>query len=135
MVEQILTLFYINYIEKDYEKTIATKFEQPNLPDEVYDEASSFLRGEYAYAYYRLNRFDEALEQLMNFKIPYENQHPLDLVRFYRGYAIQALCYYEKGDYENAKRDILYAVDGVKDFKELMDKKFILEAYETIMNK
>lgn len=135
LVEQILTLFYINYIEKDYEKTIATKFEQPNLPDEVYDEASSFLRGEYAYAYYRLNRFDEALEQLMNFKIPYENQHPLDLVRFYRGYAIRALCYYEKGDYENAKRDILYAVDGVKDFKELMDKKFILEAYETIMNK
>ena len=27
------------------------------------------------------------------------------------------------------------AIDGVKDFKELMDKQFILDAYETIMNK
>jgi transcriptional regulator with XRE-family HTH domain len=137
LVEQILTLFYINYIEKDYEKTIATTFEQPKLLPEVYEEISHFLKGEYAYAYWQLNRIDEALEQLLNFKIPYGNQHPLDLMRFYRGFAIRALCYYEKGDYENAKRDILYAVDGVKVFKELMlmDKQFIMKAYETIMNK
>lgn len=136
LVEQILTLFYINHIEKDYEKTIATTFKKSTLPDEVLEEINYFAKGEYAFAYWKLDRIDEALAQLINFKVTFDvNQHPIDLVRYYRSYAIRALCYYEKGDKENAKRDILYAVDGVKNFKELFGKQFILDAYETIMKK
>ena len=89
LIEQIITLYYINGIEKDYEKTIATTFENPNVPPELYEVISHFLKGEYAYAYWQLSRYEEALEQLMNFKIPNDNQHPLDLVRFYRGFAIR----------------------------------------------
>lgn len=132
-VEQLLTLFYINSIEKDYEKTIATTFDQSFLPEEVYADSNHFFHGEYGYAYWKLGRFEEALEQLKHIRMPEQNHHPIDLVRFYRSYAIRALCYFEIGDIENAKRDILYAVDGVKDLKDLYDKKFIQEAYKKIM--
>ena len=132
-VEQLLTLFYINSIEKDYEKTIATTFDQSFFPKEVIEDSDHFFRGEYGYAYWKLGRFEEALEQLKNIRVPEQNQHPIDLVRLYRSFAIRALCYYELGDIENAKRDILYAVDGVKDLKDLYDKKFIDEAFQKIM--
>lgn len=132
-IEQLLTLFYINLIEKDYEKTIATTFDQSFVSNEFYEESKHFFHGEYGYAYWKLGRFEEALEQLQHIRIPEQNQHPIDLVRLYRSYAIRALCYFEIGDIENAKRDILYAVDGVKDLKDLYDKKFIQEAFKKIM--
>ena len=133
LMEQLLTLVYMNQIEKNYEKVITQKFDKVALPNDVNSEFRSFLNGEYAYAYLMLERYDEALELLHDIVILDLQKHPIDLIHLYRTFAIRALCYLEKGEIENAKRDILYAIDGVKDFSDNIDKQFIKEAYDRII--
>ena len=133
VMEQILSLSYTNQIEKDYEKTIATRFERNDIPGAIYYDADLFFNGEYAYAYFMLGRYEEALTYLKDIKILSNNQHPIDLAIMYRAFAVRALCQFMLGDKENAKRDILYATDGVKDLKLTKDVQFILDAHKTIM--
>lgn len=133
VMEQILTLTYTNQIEKDYEKTIATRFERVDILEDIYYDADFFFNGEYAYANYMLGRYKEALTYLKDIKILGRNQHPIDLAIMYRSFAVRALCQFMLGDKENAKRDILYATDGVKDFKITKEIQFILDAHKTIM--
>ncbi|WP_342558382.1 helix-turn-helix transcriptional regulator [Metasolibacillus sp. FSL K6-0083] len=130
---QILTLVYTNQIEQDYEKALAIAIDYFDIPEEAYADAKMFVNGEYAYAHLQLQQFAQAKKLLENLYIPENHQHPADLGIFYRSYAVRALCYLEEGDHENAKRDILYAMDGVKEFKNTFDKQFILQAYEQIM--
>lgn len=131
VMEQILTLSYTNQIEKDYEKTIATRYERIDIPGGIF--TNIFFNGEYAYAYYMLGRYEEALTHLKDIEISSNNQHPIDLAIMYRAFAVRALCQFMLGDKENAKRDILYATDGVKDFKITKEIQFILDAHKKIM--
>ncbi len=131
----IIELHYINMVEKDYEKTVSTIVNKETISPDLYKVVEVFLNNEYGYAYWRLGKIAKAKEKLANIYIPEQNKHPLDLVALYRSFAVRSLCYYEEGDLENAKRDILYAMDGVKDFKETTYKKFIEEAYLKIMNR
>lgn len=129
----ITELQYINMIEKDYKRTLSIVVEEEAYDPAVMQIAGIFLNGEYAYALWSLGRMNEAKEKLNNLYLPEQNKHPLDLVRIYRSFALRSLCYLHEGDLENAKRDILYASDGVKDFQDTNFKRFILEAYEQIM--
>ena len=80
-----------------------------------------------------LGRYEEALTHLKDIEISSNNQHPIDLAIMYRAFAVRALCQFMLGDKENAKRDILYATDGVKDFKITKEIQFILDAHKKIM--
>ena len=89
---------------------------------------------EYGYAHYELGHFEKVAEYLAHIYVPPMNNHPLDLAIIYRGFALRALALYEMGKVEDAKRDILYAMDGVKDFHLTIFKQYILNAHEKIMN-
>lgn len=43
-----------------------------------------------------------------------------------------ALCYLKRVEIESARRDILYAMDGIKDFSNNIDKQFIRKGYDRI---
>ena len=133
---QFLQLIYTNSIEKNYVKALDITIPyHEELGEDFYNGGiEHFVNAEYAYAYYHLGKFSEAIKILADFKIPKYTNHPLDLARFYRTFAIKALSYAALGDFENAKREVLYAVDGVKDYEDLADKRFILEAYDKIMH-
>lgn len=133
IMEQLVTLLYTNQIEKDYEKTISTRYENTFTSEEFPYNTDIFFNGEYAFAYYMLERYEEALQTLKEIEILEYNQHPIDLAMMYRSFAVRALCYYKLGDKENAKRDILYAMDGVKDLKVTKEIQFIIDAYDEIM--
>ncbi|ATP39816.1 transcriptional regulator [Solibacillus sp. R5-41] len=135
VIEQLLNLVYMNQIEKDYEMVIRLKMEETPITEEYLSPLKVFLHGEYAYAYWHLKQHDEAKKELETLKLTEIHHHPIDLVRIYRAFAIRALCYLQEGDIENAKRDILYAVDGCKDFSETPEKRFILDAYEEVLGK
>ncbi|MEC1177897.1 helix-turn-helix transcriptional regulator [Metasolibacillus meyeri] len=132
ILHSLTTLFYINRIEQDYPKVLALPIDNSNLPEDALKHAMLFINGEYAYAHWQLKQYDEAKKCLATLFVPEATIHPIDLAIIYRSYAVRALCAYEEGDIENAKRDILYAMDGVKEFKETLDKQFILQAYEHI---
>lgn len=129
----LTTLFYINRIEHDYLKALAVTIDNHRLPEDALKHAMVFINGEHAYAHWQLKQYDEAKKCLATLFVPEATIHPIDLAIIYRSYAVRALCYYEENDIENAKRDILYAMDGVKEFKDTIDKQFILQAYERIM--
>lgn len=133
IMEQLVTLLYTNQIEKDYEKTISTRYENTFTSEEFPYNTDIFFNGEYAFAYYMLERYEEALQTLKEIEILEYNQHPIDLAMMYRSFAVRALCYYKLGDKENAKRDILYAMDGVKDLKVTKEIQFIIDANDEIM--
>lgn len=135
IVQQIIELMYTNQIEKDYEKTLNITVDFYSLPEEFISEAKIYIDGEYAYAYWHLHKYEEAKIILEDLSLSKQNRHPIDLARIYRSFAIRALCYFKNGESENAKRDILYAMDGVKDYKETPDVQFVLTAYEKIMQK
>ncbi len=129
----ILKLQASNLIERDYEKTIQMKYDFPPLGDEVIKQIRVFMNIEYGYAYYHLQQYEKANEQLKDIYIPEYNNHPIDLSSIYRGYALRALCLFELGEVEEAKRDILYAVDGIKDFHDNIFNTFIMDAHDKIM--
>lgn len=133
VMEQLVTLLYTNHIEKDYEKTIATRFENTLAPEDFSYYTDIFFNGQYGYAYYMLERYEEALKTLKEVEILEYNQHPIDLAMMYRAFAVRALCHFKLGDKENAKRDILYAMDGVKDLKITTEIQFIIDAYDEII--
>lgn len=129
----LLKLLALNMIEQDYQKTLETRYDDTLLSKEVIAQANVFLNTEYGYAHWRLGQYELAFECLKDLFIPSQNNHPIDLASIYRGFAIRALCLFELGKVEEAKRDILYAMDGVKDFHETIFKTFIEEAYEKIV--
>lgn len=128
----IITLTFYNVVEKDYMKVINYTF-NGNLPKEIELGNNVFINSEKAYAYYHLNDFKQAIAIVKDLKIPYYNTHPIDLSFLYQGFAIRALCQYELENIEEAKRDILYAYDGVKTFSNSIQKQFIVESYEKII--
>lgn len=131
---EFLELLYANLIEKDYEKVIQASITyHVELGEEFHQNIQHIVQAEHAYAYYFLGRYEEAIKTLTDYRIPSYLNHPLDLARCYRTFAVKALAHFALGDIENAKREILYAMDGVKDYEDLADKQFIVEAYERIM--
>lgn len=132
-VENLLQLVYWNHIEKNYEKVISTPLNSYGFTGTVKMQLIQFIDGEKAFAYYQLNKVEEAFNLLVNIEGPKMHHHPSDASRLYRSFAIRALCYLAQGDVENAKRDILYAANGVKDYAASLDKTFIDNAYTKIM--
>ncbi|MEK4425012.1 helix-turn-helix transcriptional regulator [Solibacillus sp. FSL K6-1523] len=135
VIEQLMNLIYLNQIEKDYEEVIRLKRDEAPITEDYLSPLKVFLHGEYAYAYWNLQQYEEAKKELETLKLTEIHHHPIDLVRIYRAFAVRALCFLQVGDIENAKRDILYAVDGCKDFSETPEKRFVLDAYGEIMGK
>ncbi|MER2037110.1 MAG: helix-turn-helix transcriptional regulator [Solibacillus sp.] len=134
VIVELAQLIYLNNVVKDYNKVIQTTVNYLHLPTDVIKQMNQFIFGEFAYAHFQLKQFNEAMGYLKNIEGPKLHHHPLDAIRFYRSFAVRALCYLENGEIEDAKRDILYAMDGVKDFKDSIDKRLIINAYETIMH-
>ncbi|MEO4052672.1 helix-turn-helix transcriptional regulator [Solibacillus sp. CAU 1738] len=127
-------IHYATMIEKDYEKAetlyqelIQLKSLHPDL------KKSPMLDSERAYAFWCRGMYEECIEVVKDLVLPEYQNHPIDLSILYKGFAIRALCYKELGDIEAAKRDILYAVDGVKEFKQTIYTDFIQQAYDSIM--
>lgn len=128
---------YTNLVEKDYQKTleIAQKVRKsPPIQIANLEYLFDFIVVEETYALWALGLYEEAINCSLNFKISPAINHPYDITSMYKCFAVRALCHLEIGDGEAAKQDILYAANGVKDFPKTIDKLFIDEAYEKIMN-
>ncbi|MCM3388377.1 helix-turn-helix domain-containing protein [Ureibacillus chungkukjangi] len=125
---------YTNLIEKDYKKVpsfskyIITK---RYGPDDV-EDAPILYQMEETYSYWAIGNYQKALETSQSITIPDYIHHPVDLSIMYRCFAVRALCFYELGDKEAAKSEILFAYHGVAEFPNSIYKKFIQEAYEKI---
>lgn len=125
---------YLNTIEKNYEQAI--RF----LQEDVYIRQGGFFKlmedvykTEESIALYHLEKYEEALAVCENVKIPKFFKHPLDLNVFYRFVAYRALMYEKLGDHESAKRDILYAANGVESYPTNFYTNFIRKTYNQIM--
>ena len=125
---------YLNTIEKNYEQAIHF------LKEDVYTRQGEFTelmediyKTEESIALYHLEKYEEALAVCENVKIPKFFKHPIDLNIFYRFVAYRALMYQEIGDHESAKRDILYAANGVESYPANFYTNFIRETYNQIM--
>ncbi|WP_274306931.1 helix-turn-helix domain-containing protein [Solibacillus daqui] len=126
-------LHYLNNVELQFE-TVEPMIEHTK---EKY-KASLFLfknpifLGEQMYAQYQMQNFEKVIEIGTNFEIPSYLHHPIDLAKYYRYFAIRALAYFHLHDEVAAKRDIIFAKNGVEDYPETIYKKFIYEAFHTI---
>lgn len=89
--------------------------------------------GEQIYAQFMLGNYDQTIEVGKALMIPSFIHHPIDLARYYRYFAVRALAYYHIKDFEAAKRDIIYAKNGVEDFSDTIYKQFVLNAYAEIL--
>lgn len=130
----MLKIYYVAMIEKDYEKAenlYQNFLTTTKLPSNII--SSPFFDCIRAYCFWNREMFNDALEVINNLAVPDYLKHPLDLSIFYQGFAVRALCHKELGDLEAAKRDILYAENGVKNFPQSIYTNFIKEAFESIM--
>ena len=132
MVE-LLYLPYINIFLKDYEAAINFEFTNGHLYEEVLDKARPFVTAEKSYAYYMRGDYEEGIHIVENLNIPSQSTHSIDLAFLYQGFASRALCKFKLGDVEDAKRDILYAYNGVKTFGPSIQQRFIFDAYVEIL--
>lgn len=133
VVENLLQLTYWNTIEKAYDKVIDIQFDYADFKGTAKMQIVEFVHGEVAFAHYQLGQIEQAFLLLQDIQGPKIHHHPADATRLYRSFAVRALCYSEMNDVENAKRDILYAANGVKNYAPSIDKAFIDDAYEKIM--
>ena len=132
MVE-LLYLPYINIFLKDYEAAINFEFINGDLYVDVVDKAMPFVTSEKSYAYYMRGDYEEGIRIVENLNIPPQNTHSIDLAFLYQGFASRAMCKFKLGDVEDAKRDILYAYNGVKTFGPSIQQRFIFDAYVKIL--
>lgn len=133
----LLYSLYANVFEKDY-KAVPTyrkyiKFDMLSESDLI--GIMIFYAVEEAYSYWQLGLYEEAIKSSESIKIPGYIHHPLDLSILYKGYAVRALSYYELGELEAAKKEILYAYHGVMDLHDSVYKQFTLDAYKKIQNR
>lgn len=128
--------FYSNIIEKDYKKTIEiAKKAREFVPDGtgIFIYLLEYIVAEETYALWGLGLYNEALQCSKDFKISKAVHHPYDLTTMYKCFAVRGLCHLELGDREAAKQEILYAANGVKNYPNTIDKRFIDEAYKKII--
>lgn len=133
---KFMEVHYYNFVVKDYKHTLALLQEFFISIEEDEEKArilNPILFVEMAYSLWRLERYEEAIEAIKDLTVPAYLNHPIDLVFLFTGFAIRALSYHRLNKMEEAKRDILYAADGVKDFYPSMFSTFISDAYEEIM--
>ena len=134
LIVQLLQFVYWNQIEHNYEKVINQPIETYQLPEDFMRHGYVFLYGEKAYAHIMRGEFSEAKSYLTDIFVSKFNSHPIDLGFIYRTFAMRALCLFEEGDIENAKRDILYAMNGVKGLVINEEIRMIQSIYDRVMS-
>lgn len=128
-------LHYINNVELQYER-IAPIIEQAKqqLQSSLFLFKNPIFIGEQMYAYFQLKNYEKVIEISSNFTIPHYLHFPIDLAKYYRFFAVRALSHYYLQDEVAAKRDIIYAKNGVEDYPDTIYKKFVYEAFHIIFS-
>lgn len=126
-------LHYMNNVEKNYAKIDEQMLKyHATLKEAHFLDENPLFKCEQMYAHFMLGNMETALNYGEALEIPTYVYHPIDLAIYYRFFAIRALAYHYKGDHEVAKREIIYAKNGIEDFHNSIYKKFVLEAYYKI---
>ena len=126
-------LHYVNNVKCNYDQIdqIMNDYKRVLANDHyLYDHPKFICEQMYA-AFYRKD-YKQALVYGESLKIPGFIHHPIDLAMYYRFYAIRALSYYYLEDFDIAKKEIIYAKNGVEDFPDTIYKQFVLDAYSEI---
>lgn len=126
-------LHYLNNVELQFDQVEPTiEQTKEKLKSSLFLFKNPIFLGEQMYAQYHMHHYEKVIELGANFVIPSYLHHPIDLAKYYRYFAIRALAYFQLQDEVAAKRDIIYAKNGVEDYPETIYKKFIYEAFHTI---
>lgn len=126
-------LHYMNIVEKNYAQIVPEiAYYQAKLQDYLFLFKNPIFIGEEMYAEFKLQNYSKALQIGAALTIPDYLHHPIDLAKYYQFFAVKALASYYEKDEVAAKRDIIFAKNGVEDFPETIYKKFIYKAFNEI---
>lgn len=126
-------LHYMNIVEKKYVQIVPEiNHYKTKLQDYLFLFKNPIFIGEEMYAEFKLQNYSKALQIGTALTIPDYLHHPIDLAKYYQFFAIRALASYYEKDEVAAKRDIIFAKNGVEDFPETIYKKFIYKAFNEI---
>ena len=123
----------MNIVEKKYAQIVPEiGHYKTKLQDYLFLFKNPIFIGEEMYAEFKLENYSKALQIGTALTIPDYLHHPIDLAKYYQFFAIRALASYYEKDEVAAKRDIIFAKNGVEDFPETIYKKFIYKAFNEI---
>ncbi|MFS0876157.1 helix-turn-helix domain-containing protein [Solibacillus isronensis] len=126
-------LHYMNIVEKKYAQIVPEiELYKSKLQDYLFLFKNPIFIGEEMYAEFKLQNYSKALQIGTALTIPDYLHHPIDLAKYYQFFAVRALASYYEKDEVAAKRDIIFAKNGVEDFPETIYKKFIYKAFNEI---
>ncbi|BAK16542.1 helix-turn-helix transcriptional regulator [Solibacillus sp. FSL W7-1472] len=126
-------LHYMNIVEKKYAQIVMEiDHYKTKLQDYLFLFKNPIFIGEEMYAEFKLQNYSKALQVGTALTIPDYLHHPIDLAKYYQFFAVRALASYYEKDEVAAKRDIIFAKNGVEDFPETIYKKFIYKAFNEI---
>lgn len=126
-------LHYMNIVEKKYAQIVPEiDHYKTKLQDYLFLFKNPIFIGEEMYAEFKLQNYSKALQIGTALTIPDYLHHPIDLAKYYQFFAVRALASYYETDEVAAKRDIIFAKNGVEDFPETIYKKFIYKAFNEI---
>ncbi|MBM7663772.1 transcriptional regulator with XRE-family HTH domain [Solibacillus kalamii] len=126
-------LHYMNIVEKKYTQIVPEiDHYKTKLQDYLFLFKNPIFIGEEMYAEFKLQNYSKALQIGTALTIPDYLHHPIDLAKYYQFFAVRALASYYEKDEVAAKRDIIFAKNGVEDFPETIYKKFIYKAFNEI---
>ncbi|MGA4518325.1 helix-turn-helix domain-containing protein [Solibacillus silvestris] len=126
-------LHYMNIVEKKYAQIVLEiDHYKTKLQDYLFLFKNPIFIGEEMYAEFKLQNYSKALQIGTALTIPDYLHHPIDLAKYYQFFAVRALASYYEKDEVAAKRDIIFAKNGVEDFPETIYKKFIYKAFNEI---
>lgn len=126
-------LHYMNNVEKKYVQIVPEiEHYKTKLQDYLFLFRNPIFIGEEMYSEFQLKNYSKALLIGSALTIPSYLHHPIDLAKYYRFFAVRALASYYEKDEAAAKRDIIFAKNGVEDFPDTIYKKFIYKAFNEI---
>lgn len=117
--------------EKKYPEVLAIcdRYTADHSLDETFKSFFYLLKG---ISHYGLGQFEEALRWLEKVTVPKFIHHPFDLSMLYTKDAYRALCHFELGERDRAKRFAQTAWERIRSFPKTVYQDFIKKTYEMI---
>lgn len=130
---QLFTLSYELFINDDLDKALNIHLEIDDELKDIFDFDITY-ESLLCYIYFRKCDYETCYRHWQKLRMPDQMAHPLDRLIIYFGAAAGAASAYELGHITEAKKEILFILNEIKDYPKMTYTAFIEEIAEKILH-
>ncbi|WP_010289380.1 helix-turn-helix domain-containing protein [Kurthia massiliensis] len=128
----LFTMTYEIFIQRDIDAAIQIPMPVDPIVNDVFDFDISH-KALLCYCYLQKEDFETCYETWKEMRVADEMAHPLDRLAIFFGIAAGAMAAYELGHTQEAKKEILFILNEIKDYPRMSYTKFIEDVAKKVL--